>query len=149
MKNKLALCLLLSLSATSLVHLGVVAAGGYYTPAAPSQAYFLLANEIADLFQQLEKLPTAQATSLLRQKAPTLQARIKYVRPAYQKYLKSLSPNALQAENKRVAMSQWGTYFAKLEEGGLAASPRLKTLLKPGSPSGQVLLDLMGIFDKI
>jgi hypothetical protein len=150
MKKQLTSYLLLLFIVLGLAPVGpACAASAAFAQAAPSQAYFLLANEIANLFQQLEKLPAAQATVLLRQKAPALQARIKQVRPAYQKYLKSLSATELKAENERVAQSHWGNYFAKLELAGLDASPRLKSLMKPGSPSGQTILDLMEIFDRV
>jgi hypothetical protein len=114
--------------------------------ATPSQAYFLLATDIAKIFQQLEQLPTAQATVLLRQKSPALKARIKQVKPAYQKYLKFLSSSELKAENQRMASSYWGAYFAKAEAAGLDTNPKLKALLKPGNPSGQAIMDLMGVF---
>jgi hypothetical protein len=150
MKKQLTSYLLLLFIVLGLAPVGpACAANTTFTQAAPSQAYFLLANEIANLFQQLEKLPAAQGTVLLRQKAPALQARIKQVRTAYQKYLKSLSATELKAENERVAQSHWGNYFAKLELAGLDASPRLKSLMKPGSPSGQTILDLMEIFDRV
>lgn len=150
MKRKLIRCLFLLFTASSLVPLSLAfAASAVYDQAAPSQAYFLLADDIANLFQQLEKLPTVQATTLLRQKSPPLLARLKQVRPAYRNYLKSLSAQELQAENERVAISHWGNYFAKWEIAGLNTKPKLNALMKPNSPSGQTMLDLMGIFDGI
>lgn len=150
MKKRLILRLLFLFTSSILLPLGPAAlAGTVYIQDTPSHAYFSLANEIATLFQQLEKLPAAQATILLRQRAPSLQARIKQVRPTYRKYLKSLSANELKAENERIAQSHWGSYFTKLEVAGLDASPNLKAMMKPGSPSGQTILDLMDIFDSI
>lgn len=116
--------------------------------AQPSQAYFQLANEIAHLFQRAAALPTAQAAALLQKEAPALKARITQTRTAYRHWLNALSKSELAAENQRVAASFWGKYFSNLE-ATFDTNPKFKALLKPGSPSGQLLLDLMGLFDKV
>ena len=147
MLNRLFFCLFLACLTitlpTQLAHGAVI-----NQVAQPSQAYFQLADEIAHLFQRATALPTAQGSALVQKEAPALKKRITPVRAAYRRWLKSLSKSELTAENKRVASSFWGKYFSTLEVTS-DSDPKFKALLKPGSPSGQLLLDLMGLFDNV
>jgi hypothetical protein len=147
MLNRLFFCLFLACLTvtlpTQLAHGAVI-----NQVAQPSQAYFQLADEITRLFQRATALPTAQGSALVQKEAPALKRRITPVRAAYRRWLKSLSKSELTAENKRVASSFWGKYFSTLEVTS-NSDPKFKALLKPGSPSGQLLLDLMGLFDNV
>jgi len=147
MLKRLLLCLFLaSLIGTLPTHLAHGAAINQV--AQPSQAYFQLADEIAHLFQRAATLPTAQASTLLQKEAPVLKRQIVPVRTAYQRWLKTLSKSELAAENNRAAASFWGKYFSTLEATS-DSNPKFKALLKPGSPSGQLIMDLTGIFEGI
>ncbi|RZK31015.1 MAG: hypothetical protein EOO61_18555 [Hymenobacter sp.] len=143
MKKHLLSCLLLGLLSSNYV--ATAQATNIVTTslkAAPSQAYFQLASEVADLLKRASTLSDEKALSLLRRESPSLQLRAKQVKPAYQNWLRSLSVPEQKAEDKRIATSPWGRYFADLD-------PKLGAKIGRNKAIGQQVMYLMSLFEGV
>ena len=84
-------------------------------PASAALGYSQVAADIARLLQQATALPDAQAVALLRRESPALQAKARQVKPAYVRWVRSLSPAGRIAEQKRLDASPWYQYFSTLD----------------------------------
>ncbi|WP_156109253.1 hypothetical protein [Hymenobacter sp. APR13] len=115
--------------------------------AAPSQAYSQVAGEIADLMRRATALSDDKALMLLRKESPALIARAGRVKPLYVRWLKTLSPDEIKVEERRLATSSWGKYFTNLENS-LEAAPIGAKVSRNRAIAEQVM-NLMTIFDGV
>lgn len=115
--------------------------------AAPSQAYFQVAGDLARLLQRATVLPGVKALALLRREGPALQARARQVKPAYERWLQTLSPTAIKEEEKRMASSAWGKYFLHEEENMKPTPLGVKT--GRNRAIAEQVYKLMTVFDGI
>ncbi|MBC6696971.1 DUF2059 domain-containing protein [Hymenobacter puniceus] len=115
--------------------------------AAPSQAYSQVASEIADLMRRATVLSDDKALTLLRKESPTLIARAGKVKPLYVRWLKTLSPAEIRAEEKRLSGSSWGKYFTNLENS-LESAP-IGAKVSRNRAIAEYVMSLMTIFNGV
>lgn len=143
MKRQLLFCLLLGLLGGNYAATAqATSTNSTSQKVAPSQAYFQLASEVATLLKRASALSDEKALSLLRRESPSLQLRTKQVKPAYQNWLRSLSVPEQKAENKRIATSPWGKYFADLD-------PKLGAKIGRNKALGQQVMGLLNLFEGV
>jgi hypothetical protein len=74
---------------------------------APNLAYSQVSGEVVRLLQRVTAAPDAQAVLLMRREGPPLQAKIKRLNPAYREWMRTRSPEQMQAEEQRLMAQPW------------------------------------------